>query len=80
MTFHFKCEKCGKEAEVTLKLMTSGHAVEPPKELKSMRIQLRCPACGEKGTIVVQAPADVSERIDRLTHLRFKNALNPSMN
>ena len=80
MTFRFKCEKCGKEVEVSLKRMMAGHVVEPPRDLKAMRIQLKCPACGEKGTIVVRAGADVSERPDRLLHLKFKNAHKPSMN
>jgi transcription elongation factor Elf1 len=77
MTFLFKCRKCGKELEVTIKVVFANQIVELSEEVGPLPIAFKCPSCGEPGSVMVQPK---SESAGRLTRLKLKNALKPSMN
>ena len=77
MTFQFKCEQCGKEIEVSVKIMIASHFVELPKDLETATIVIKCPNCGKTGSVSIKLGAMTA---DRLTRLKFKNARHPCMN
>ena len=79
MTFLFKCEKCGKELHVSVKIVLANQVVELSKDVKVLPITLKCPNCGEKASVKVNVQEGEEGR-DRLAHLKFKSAQNPSMN
>ena len=79
MKFQFKCEQCGKEIEVVVKIVIASHLVELPKDLETASILIKCPSCGKKGTVSIK-PAGSLPTPDRLTRLKFKNARTPCMN
>ena len=77
MKFQFKCEQCGKEIEVVVKLVAGNQIIELPKEIEAATIQVKCPSCGHSGNVSMRRGAGTSER---LALLKAKNARNPCMN
>ena len=58
MKFQFKCEQCGKEIEVVVKLVAANQVVELPKELEAATIQVKCPTCGHSGKVSLRHGAE----------------------
>ena len=79
MRFQFKCAQCGKEIEVTMKIVIASHLVKLPKDIENAKIMIECPNCGKKGAVSIK-PGDVLPVPDHLTRLKFKSARNPCMN
>jgi len=77
MKFQFKCDQCGKEIQVVVKLVAANQIVELPKELEAATILVKCPSCGHAGKVSMRPGAGTSERLARL---KVKNARNPCMN